>query len=508
MARTPHGEDDDHGSHLARPAPLTRLPAHRVVLAPPVGRRRRPGGGDGAQPEGAAHQRPLRDVAGQVAPPRPHAQAPRRDGGVGEHRLLLVRGLRLLDHHQPGHRPGQDARRPPVAGQRRLHRPRAAGAGVRRGGPRHAACGHRRDRRGPAPGSGRRRAGRADHDDRRGEPAVPLQQRPGPAQPGLPGPVRDPRPAGPSVHGPDDGVMTSGAGDELVAVFDRHRRLLFGVAYQMLGSVADAEDTVQDAWLRWSAADRESVADPRAFLVTIVSRLALDRLRSARAQRETYVGPWLPEPLLTDPSPGSAPPDPAEAVELGEDVSLAVLVVLETLSPVERAVFVLREVFGMSWSEVAGVLDRSEAAVRQLGHRAREHVQARRPRFDTDRRSTQEVTERFLAAAVSGDVASLLAALSPGVVLVSDGGGRVKAARRPIVGADKVARFLAAIGPQGAELGLRVGLAEVNGGPAIVAWSDEGPFMALQLVLVDGLVEQVLYMGNPDKLAGIAAAAH
>jgi RNA polymerase sigma-70 factor (ECF subfamily) len=301
--------------------------------------------------------------------------------------------------------------------------------------------------------------------------------------------------------------MTSGAGDELVAVFDRHRRLLFGVAYQMLGSVADAEDTVQDAWLRWSAADREGVADPRAFLVRVVSRLALDRLRSARAQRETYVGPWLPEPLLTDPVPGSAPPDPAEAVELGEDVSLAVLVVLETLSPIERAVFVLREVFGMSWSEVAGVLDRSEAAVRQLGHRAREHVQARRPRFDTDRRSTQEVTERFLAAAVGGDVESLLAALSPGVVLVSDGGGKVKAARRPIVGADKVARFLAAIGPQGAGLGLRVGMAEVNGAPAVVAWNDDGPYMALQLVLVDGLVDQVFYMGNPDKLAGIAAAA-
>jgi RNA polymerase sigma-70 factor (TIGR02957 family) len=295
--------------------------------------------------------------------------------------------------------------------------------------------------------------------------------------------------------------MTVGAGDELLAVFDRHRRLLFGVAYQMLGSVADAEDTVQDAWLRWSAADRGEVADERAYLVRIVSRLALDRLRSARAQRETYVGPWLPEPLMT-----GADPDPAEAAELGEEVSLAVLVVLETLSPVERAVFVLREVFGMSWAEVAGVLDRSEAAVRQLGHRAREHVQARRPRFDTDRRQTREVTERFMAAAIGGDVESLLAAMSPGVVLLSDGGGKVKAARRPIVGADKVARFLAAIGPQGAGLGLRVGMAEVNGAPAIVAWSDEGPYMALQLVLVDGLVEQVLYMGNPDKLAGIAAA--
>jgi RNA polymerase sigma-70 factor (TIGR02957 family) len=294
-------------------------------------------------------------------------------------------------------------------------------------------------------------------------------------------------------------VTVQADGDQLAA-FDRHRKLLFTVAYQMLGSVADAEDVVQDAWLRWSTADRGNVVDPKAFLVRTTSRLALDRLGSARSRRETYVGPWLPEPLLTEPGP-------EDAVELGEQVSLAVLVVLETLSPVERAVFVLREVFGMSWSEVAGVLDRSEAAVRQLGHRAREHVQARRPRFDTDRRSAREVTERFLAAAVGGDVDSLLAAMSPGVVLISDGGGGVKAARRPIVGADKVARFLAAIGPQGADLGLRVGMAEVNGAPAVVAWSDEGPYMALQLVLVDGLVEQVLYMGNPDKLAGIAAAA-
>jgi RNA polymerase sigma-70 factor (ECF subfamily) len=288
------------------------------------------------------------------------------------------------------------------------------------------------------------------------------------------------------------------------AAFDRHRRLLFTVAYQMLGSVADAEDVVQDAWLRWSSADRSDVADERAYLVRTVSRLALDRLNSARARRETYVGPWLPEPLMTGPA---AEPDPADVAELGEQVSLALLVVLETLSPVERAVFVLREVFGMPAAEVARVLGRSEAAVRQLAHRAREHVEARQPRFDTDRGRAREVTERFLAAAVGGDVDGLLAAMSPGVVLISDGGGKVKAARRPIVGADKVARFLAAIAPVGAELGLRVGMADVNGAPAVIAWNDEGPYMALQLVLVDGLVEQVLYMGNPEKLAGIAAAA-
>ena len=294
-----------------------------------------------------------------------------------------------------------------------------------------------------------------------------------------------------------------------LAAFAGHRRLLFSVAYQMLGSVADAEDVVQDAWLRWSAADRSDVVDERAYLVRIVSRLALDRMDSARARRESYVGPWLPEPLLTRAAPvASGPPAaaPEDAVELNEQVSLALLVVLETLSPAERAVFVLREAFGMPVTEVAAALGRTEAAVRQMAHRAREHVQARRPRFDTDRSAQREVTERFLAAAVSGDVETLLAAMAPGVVLVADGGGRVTAARRPIVGADKVARFLAAVGPQGAELpGLQVGVADINGAPAVVAWTDDGPFMALQLVLVDGLVEQVLYVANPEKLAGLGA---
>jgi RNA polymerase sigma-70 factor (TIGR02957 family) len=291
-------------------------------------------------------------------------------------------------------------------------------------------------------------------------------------------------------------------------VFTRYRRLLFSVAYQMLGSVADAEDVVQDSWLRWSAADRSDVVDERAYLVQIASRLALDRMDSARARRESYVGPWLPEPLLTGGRPvASGPPaaDPEDAAERGEQVSLALLVVLETLSPAERAVFVLREAFGMPVAEVATALGRTEAAVRQMAHRAKEHVQARRPRFDTDRTAQREVTERFLAAAVGGDVETLLAAMAPGVVLVADGGGRVTAARRPIVGADKVARFLAAVGPQGAELpGLRVEVADINGAPAVVAWTDDGPFMALQLVLVDGLVEQVLFVANPEKLAGIA----
>jgi len=286
------------------------------------------------------------------------------------------------------------------------------------------------------------------------------------------------------------------------AAFDRHRRLLFTVAYQMLGSVADAEDVVQDTWLRWSSADRSDVVDERAYLVRTVSRLALDRLSSARARRETYVGSWLPEPLAT----GTAA-DPAETVELAERVSLAMLVVLETLSPIERAVFVLREVFGLPVAEVARVLDRSEAAVRQLAHRAREHVEARQPRFDADRTASREVTERFLAACVGGDVDALLAALAPDVVLLSDGGGKAKAPLRPIFGAAKVARFLAAVGPQGSQVpGLVAAIVEVNGAPAVAAWTPDGPYMTVQVVVADGLIRQVLLLTNPDKLAGIGAA--
>jgi RNA polymerase sigma-70 factor (ECF subfamily) len=298
-------------------------------------------------------------------------------------------------------------------------------------------------------------------------------------------------------------VQPPASDDATLEAFDRHRRLLFRVAYQMLGSVADAEDAVQDAWLRWSAADRADVEDPRAYLVRITSRLALDRLGAARTRRETYVGPWLPEPLLTD-----AAPDPGEAVELGEQVSLALLVVLETLSPLERAVFVLREVFGMPGAEVAAVVDRSEAAVRQLAHRAREHVEDRRPRFDADRGAQREVTERFFAATAGGDLDALMAVLAPGVVLVSDGGGVTSAARRPIVGADKVARFLTAIAAQGfAVPGLDVRLTDVNGTPGVAAWVEGRPFMAVSPVVDEGRVQQVLVVVNPDKLTGLAPRA-
>ncbi len=285
--------------------------------------------------------------------------------------------------------------------------------------------------------------------------------------------------------------------EDPASTFERHRRLLFTVAYDLLGSASDAEDVVQDAWLRWANAEHGAVRDPKAFLVTVVTRLALNRLRDSKARREAYVGPWLPEPLLTAP-------DVADEVEVAEAVSMALLVVLETLSPAERAVFVLREVFGMSTAEVAGALGRTEAAVRQMAHRAREHVQARQPRFDADRQAQREVTERFFAAVAGGDVEALLAALAPDVVLVSDGGGKAKAALRPITGADKVARFLVGIAQQGAAIpDLRIELTEVNGSPALVGWTGAEPVGSISLELADGRIQQVLVVVNPEKLAGL-----
>src|SRR5215210_6646521 len=257
-------------------------------------------------------------------------------------------------------------------------------------------------------------------------------------------------------------------------VFDEHRGLLVSVASRVLGSVTDAEDAVQEAWLRWSGVDHSGVDDPRAFLVRVTTRLAIDRLRRAKARRESYVGPWLPEPVLTKQ-------DPAEDAAMAESVSMAMLVVLETLSPLERAVFVLREAFGMPYAEIADVLGRKDDAVRQLGRRARDHVQQRRSRFDADQSEQRRVTERFLQATSTGNLDALMAVLSPGVTLVADGGGRVLAPRRPVLGAEKVARFLLAVATEermarslksvGSEpivADLRVRVALVNGGPGIL----------------------------------------
>jgi RNA polymerase sigma-70 factor (ECF subfamily) len=283
--------------------------------------------------------------------------------------------------------------------------------------------------------------------------------------------------------------------------FEANRELLFAVAYRMLGTVADAEDAVQDAWLRWSAAPRPDVAQPRAYLVTTVTHIALNRLQSARARREAYVGPWLPEPLLT------ATPDAADRAELAESVSLAMLVVLESLTPEERAVFVLHEVFGFTHAEIAAALGRTDTSVRQLMHRAREHVQARRPRFDVDAGQQREVTERFLAAAAGGDIDQLMMVLAPDVTLIADGGGKAKAPLRPITGAAKVARFLAAVGKRpymGIGISdMTVELAEINGGLGTVITSGGKPIVVLTTIVAGGRISAIYLVASPDKLRGL-----
>ncbi|KUL75479.1 MULTISPECIES: RNA polymerase sigma-70 factor [unclassified Streptomyces] len=284
--------------------------------------------------------------------------------------------------------------------------------------------------------------------------------------------------------------------------FRQHRRLLFSVAYRILGSAADAEDTVQDAWIKWSGADRSQVADPKAYLTRIVSNLALERLRSARHKRETYVGPWLPEPVLTAG-------DASEAVLDAESVSMAMLVVLETLSPLERAVFVLKEVFGFSHAEIGEALERSESAVRQAAHRAREHVRARRPRFAADRARQREVTERFFAAATGGDVNALMELLAPDVTLWTDGGGKVRQALRPVVGAGTVASWFSAIGTvtyQGVEPGdMKAALVGINGGPGIVFSGPAGVIATVTFDFdADGRITALHNVANPDKLRAVA----
>ncbi|MET7643841.1 RNA polymerase sigma-70 factor [Streptomyces sp. NPDC005426] len=292
--------------------------------------------------------------------------------------------------------------------------------------------------------------------------------------------------------------MTS---DTVTDVFEEHRPVLIGVAYRMLGRIADAEDVVQEGWLRWSAAPREDVREPRAFLVRIITRLAIDRLRQLGARREAYVGPWLPEPLVTDFGP--TVPDTAERAVLADSVSVAVLVVLESLSPLERAVFVLREAFGFAYAEIAATLDRSETAVRQLAGRARRHVEERKPRYDVDPAQRRDLTERFLAAAAGGDIDALLTLLAPDVRLVGDSGGKSKAPLRILESADKVGRFLFAVA-HGQIPDLDVRFLELNGGPAALILSGGKPDSVIQVDVRDGVIQCVYIVRNPDKLTSLA----
>jgi RNA polymerase sigma-70 factor (TIGR02957 family) len=273
-------------------------------------------------------------------------------------------------------------------------------------------------------------------------------------------------------------------GDPFVA----HRSLLFTVAYEMLGSAADAEDVLQESWLRWAGVDRAQVRDPRAYLVQIVTRQALNRLRTLSRSREDYVGEWLPEPLLTSP-------DVAEDVELAESVSMAMLTVLETLAPTERAVFVLREVFEVPYGEIAEAIGKSAATVRQIARRSREHVAARRPRMRVSRSEQQAVVERFLAALRTGRLQDLMEVMAPDVVLIADGGGLAAATLAPVHGADLVARVLA----HASQREFRSAAVWLNGAPA-GRIEVAGEPAAVSLVVENGRVARVYLVRNPLKL--------
>ncbi len=281
--------------------------------------------------------------------------------------------------------------------------------------------------------------------------------------------------------------------DPATEAFVAHRNLLFTVAYEMLGSAADAEDVLQETWLRWAGVDLGTVRDQRAYLVRITTRQALSRLRTLGRRRESYVGTWLPEPLLTAP-------DVAEDVELADSVSMAMLLVLETLTPTERAVFVLREVFDLGYDEIAEAVDKSPAAVRQIAHRARAHVAARRPRGIVSPTETQDALDAFQRAAETGDLQGLLDILAPDVVFMGDGGGVKQAVLRPIVGADKVARLLAAgLGRITAAGSLRP--AQVNGCPALILRLGAEIDTVVAVRIDDGLITGLYAVRNPEKLS-------
>ncbi|MFC0628954.1 RNA polymerase sigma-70 factor [Kribbella deserti] len=290
--------------------------------------------------------------------------------------------------------------------------------------------------------------------------------------------------------------------DLLAKEFDTYRPVLLGAAYRVVGSMTDAEDVVQETWLRWAAADRTEVRDTRAYLVRITTRLALNRLRQQKTQREQYVGPWLPEPIATT----SEAEDPAAVAEVADSVSMAMLVVLETLSPLERAAFVLREVFDLPFAEIAETLGRSETAVRQLAHRAREHVHARRPRQTVDKARHAEVTASFLERATQGDFEGVVALLAPDVLLVSDGGGKKSAALRPIQGAEKVTRWLFGVLRREQDKSFAYRFMTVNGEQALVTYMD-GELDNVSFVELDesGLITDFYVVRNPDKLTGFPA---
>ncbi|WP_433007550.1 RNA polymerase sigma-70 factor [Kribbella sp. CA-294648] len=281
--------------------------------------------------------------------------------------------------------------------------------------------------------------------------------------------------------------------DSATEVFVAHRNLLFTVAYEMLGSATDAEDVLQETWLRWAQVDLETVREPRAYLVRITTRQALNKLRSLGRRKESYVGSWLPEPLLTAP-------DVADDVELSDSVSMAMLLVLETLTPTERAVFVLRDVFALEYDEIAEAVGKTSAAVRQIAHRARNHVAARRPRGVVSAAESKGAVEAFQKAVTTGDLQSLIDILAPDVVLLGDGGGIKQTVQRPILGADKVGRLM--MGGLGRVTNqLTVEPVQVNGSPAVAVYFDGELDGVMALLIEDGLISGLYYVRNPEKLS-------
>ncbi|MFI1168611.1 RNA polymerase sigma-70 factor [Streptomyces sp. NPDC020801] len=285
--------------------------------------------------------------------------------------------------------------------------------------------------------------------------------------------------------------------DSATETFVAHRNLLFTVAYEMLGSAADAEDVLQETWMRWAGVALDTVQDRRAYLVRITTRQALGRLRTLHRRKESYVGPWLPEPLLTTP-------DVAEDLELADSVSMAMLLVLETLVPTERAVFVLREVFDLHYDEIAEAVDKSPAAVRQIAHRARAHVAARRPRGVVSPAETRKALEAFQRAVEKGDLQSLLDVLAPDVVLLGDGGGVVQAALEPVVGVGTVAELATRLGRFGAAASLQP--AQVNGYPALILRLNGEIDTVMAVRVEDGLISGLYSVRNPVKLTRVERA--
>ncbi len=279
--------------------------------------------------------------------------------------------------------------------------------------------------------------------------------------------------------------------------FERHRSLLFSIAYRMLGSVVEAEDIVQEAYLRWREVSEDEVRSPRSYHSAVATRLSIDRLRSARVQREEYVGPWLPEPLVSEGNE-----EVSDAIELDESLSMAFLVLLESLNPVERAVFLLREVFDYDYDEISRIVGRSVANCRQIARRARQSVAARRPRFEHSPEQERRLTEHFVEACMSGDMEELLGMLSEDVVLWSDGGGKVAAATYPIHGPERVARFLLGV-LRTVPPGFSTRVARVNGGLGIVGYVDGHPTSVVTLDIADGRLRGVRIVVNPEKLRAV-----